>query len=53
MVKMKWRIIGFQHPKSEHSIIYKQNLTTTELIKAIKRGILEECNLFSIRGFIE
>lgn len=48
---MKWRIVGFNHPNEEKSIIYKQKLTTDKLIKAIRQGILLDCNLFSIRGF--
>ena len=48
---MKWRIVGFNHPKNEKSLIYKQNLTDEQLLNAIKKGIQKGCNLFSIRGF--
>jgi hypothetical protein len=48
---MKWRIVGFNHPGDEHSLIYKQNLSDEKLIEAIRLGIVRECNLFSIRGF--
>ena len=50
---MRWRIVGFNHPKEEKSLIYRQNLTDEELIKAIRLGIKKGCNLFSIRGFKE
>jgi len=50
---MKWRIVGFDHPRKEKSEIYKQNLTEEGLLKAIKEGIGRGCNLFSIRGFEE
>lgn len=48
---MKWRIVGFRHPRHEKSLIYKQNLTDQQLINAVKLGIKKGCNLFSIRGF--
>jgi len=48
---MKWRIVGFDHPKTEKSVIYMQNLNDEQLKKAINKGIKENCNLFSIRGF--
>lgn len=48
---MRWRIVGFKHPEQEKSLIYKQNLTDEQLVKAIKQGIEKGCNLFSIRGF--
>ena len=50
---MKWRIVGFDHPKEERSLVYRQGLTTERLIEVIKKGISEGCNLFSIRGFEE
>ena len=50
---MRWRIVGFNHPFQEKSLIYKQNLTDEQLIEAIKQGIAKGCNLFSIRGFKE
>lgn len=46
----KWRIVGFNHPFEEKSLIYKQNLNDEQLIKAIEKGIEKGCNLFSIRG---
>ena len=49
----RWRIVGFQHPDKEKSLLYKQNLTEQGLLNAIKKGIKEGCNLFSIRGFDE
>lgn len=53
MVKMKWRIVGFDHPKEEKSLIYKQNLTSEQLLVTVKRGVAKGCNIFSIRGFKE
>jgi len=50
---MKWRVVGFNHPFQEKSLIYKQNLSDEQLIKAVKQGISKGCNLFSIRGFKE
>jgi len=50
---MRWRIVGFKHPESENSLIYKQKLTNEKLIETIKEGIAKGCNLFSIRGFDE
>jgi hypothetical protein len=47
----KWRIVGFNHPDNERSLVYRQNLTEDQLIKVIKKGIEKGCNLFSIRGF--
>ena len=46
-----WRIVGFQHPWLQKSLVYRQNLTTEQLIKVLKDGIEKNCNLFSIRGF--
>lgn len=48
---MKWRIVGFDHPSKEKSLIYLQNLSDERLIEAIRKGINRGCNLFSIRGF--
>jgi len=48
---MKWRIVGFNHPEKEKSLVSRQNLTDAELIATIKWGIDKGCNLFSIRGF--
>jgi len=50
---MKWRIVGFNHPEEEKSLIYKQNLKHDQLLNAITKGIEKGCNLFSIRGFKE
>lgn len=50
---MKWRIVGFNHPKEEKSIVYRQGLTDEQLIQTVKMGIIKRCNLFSIRGFKE
>ena len=50
---MKWRIVGFNHPEQEKSIIYKQGLSDERLLKAVRDGIEKGCNLFSIRGFKE
>lgn len=47
----KWRIVGFNHPTHEKSLVYKQGLTDEGLIRAIKAGIDKGANLFSIRGF--
>ena len=49
----KWRIVGFDHDRSEKSLIYKQKLTEEKLIQALRKGIEKGCNLFSIRGFEE
>lgn len=48
---MKWRIVGFEHPEKEKSLLYLQNLNDEQLLKAISSGIKRGCNLFSIRGF--
>lgn len=48
---MKWRIVGFNHPEEEKSLLYWQNITTDELLEKLKVGIEKGCNLFSIRGF--
>ncbi len=50
---MKWRIVGFNHPESDKSLIYKQNINDEQLLSAIQVGIAKGCNLFSIRGFKE
>lgn len=50
---MKWRIVGFDHPRVEKSEIYRQNLSDEQLIEVIRKGIQRGCNLFSIRGFEE
>lgn len=50
---MKWRIVGFNHPSEEKSLVYRQNLSDEQLIETIKKGIEKGCNLFSIRGFEE
>ena len=47
----RWRIVGFNHPEQEKSLIYLQNLTDRGLLKAIEKGMERGCNLFSIRGF--
>jgi len=47
----KWRIVGFDHPKKEKSLLYYQNLTSERLLEVLKNGIENGCNLFSIRGF--
>ena len=52
MVKKRWIIVGFKHPDNKRSIIYKQNITTEQLIKTIEK-YAAKCNLFSIRGFEE
>ena len=51
--EMKWRIVGFYHPKQEKSVVYRQGLNEAQLIETIKKGIENGCNLFSIRGFEE
>lgn len=50
---MKWRVIGFNHPENQHSLVYEQNLTTQQLLDAIIKGERKGCNLFSVRGFKE
>ena len=50
---MKWRIVGFYHPKQEKSVVYRQGLNDAQLIETIEKGIENGCNLFSIRGFKE
>lgn len=49
--KMKWRIVSFRHPTQEKSVLYRQNLSTQELIQAVERSIELGANLMSIRGF--
>jgi len=49
--KIRWRIVGFQHPTFARSRVYGQGLTTSEMLRKLTRGIDENCNLFSIRGF--
>ena len=51
--KMFWRIVGFNHPAEQKSLIYRQFITEEQLIKNLKLGIERGCNLFSIRGFKE
>lgn len=48
---MKWRIVGFNHPKEEKSLIYRQNRRNDQLVTDLIEGIRKGCNLFSIRGF--
>lgn len=50
---MKWRVVGFNHPLQEKSVVYRQGLNEAQLIETIKKGIENGCNLFSIRGFEE
>lgn len=50
---MKWRIVGFNHPMQEKSVVYRQGLSEIQLVETIKKGIKQGCNLFSIRGFKE
>lgn len=51
MTKKEWIIIGFDHPTSYRSLIYKQRIRRTEtLLAALEEGINAGCNLFSIRG---
>ena len=50
---LKWRIVGFNHPEQEKSLIYLQNLNDERLLKAVEIGIKRGCNVFSIRGFKE
>jgi len=47
----KWIIVGFKHPDIKNTLIYKQDISTQELIRQILKGIEKGCNLFSIRGF--
>jgi hypothetical protein len=50
-IKMKWIIVGFEHPNKTKSLIYRQNVSDEKLGEVIKQGIEKGCNLFSIRGF--
>lgn len=50
MVEKRWHLIGFKHPDSKHSIVYKRELTTEQLLIVIA-AYADKCNLFSIRGF--
>lgn len=50
---MKWRIVGFDHPNKEKSLLYKQGLTDDGLHKAVKDGIEKGCNLFILYGLKE
>jgi len=47
---MKWRIVSFNHPASTKSLLYRQDLSDEELLKAIKDSIDRGCNLMKIRG---
>ena len=49
-MKIKWTIVGFNHPEEGKSLVYKQNILQKTLIKTIEEGIEKGCNLFSIRG---
>lgn len=49
--KMKWVIVGFDHPYTRKSLVYKQNILENTLIKTLMHGIEQGCNIFSIRGF--
>ena len=46
-----WRIVAFKHPEVEKSVLYRQNITTEELLDAVKRAIELGANLMSVRGF--
>ena len=50
---MKWRVVGFKHPKDDNSRIYRKCNTDKEMLRVIERGIVLGCNLFSIRGIEE
>jgi len=46
---MRIRIVGFNHPYSDKSIIYKEVKDIGSLFKAIKTAVDQNANLFSIR----
>jgi len=50
---MKWRIVAFNHPDEEKSIIYRQNVSDEKLVELVKAAIENGANLMSIRGFEE
>ena len=50
---MKWRIVAFDHPHSERSVVYRQDLDQEQLIRVIRTAIERGANLMSIRGFKE
>jgi len=37
--KMKWRVVGFNHPLQEKSVVYRQGLNEAQLIETIRKGI--------------
>ena len=47
---MKWRVVGFDHPNTANSVMYRQNLTDEQLLATIRQSIAQGCNLFSVRG---
>lgn len=47
------RIIGFNHPKTQHNTLYREVFSEEDLLKAVSDGLQRGCNLFSIRIFYE
>lgn len=50
---MKWRIVAFNHPEEEKSVVYRQNINDEKLLDLVKSAIEKGANLMSIRGFEE
>ena len=48
---MKWRIVAFNHPKEEKSVVYRQNVSNEKLVDLVRLAIEKGANLMSIRGF--
>lgn len=50
---MKWRIVAFDHPDQEKSVLYRHCSDEDALLKAILDAVDDGANLISIRGFDE
>ena len=50
---MKWRIVAFNHPEEEKSVVYRQNVSNEKLVDLVRLAIEKGANLMSIRGFEE
>jgi hypothetical protein len=50
-IKVKWALVAFNHPLQSKSVLYRQDLTVTSLIRALENAIENGANLVSIRGY--